>query len=189
MATAPPTAHKIVARRYKDVLTPVLHTKFNSASLFILLVCYATAVLIGDWGCRSAQRCGQALLLTFDLRLLGMVSFRLGGHSHAHALRIELVNIHPTNGRLAQYDCIRDTTHNFADSLAVGARTSASSFQMLYKRILNRVTIFTFLCYAFSAWWFSEVYIWSKAADANLGWIDPGKSVYLRQGGNVRAEC
>jgi len=64
VATAPSTVQKIPARRYKDVLTPVLHTKFNSASLFILLVCYVIAVIIGDWRCKQTPRSHPILLLT-----------------------------------------------------------------------------------------------------------------------------
>lgn len=36
-------------------------------------------------------------------------------------------------------------------------------------------TVRTVITYGFSAWWFSEVYIWSTAQAANLAWVDPGR--------------
>ncbi|OAK99733.1 hypothetical protein IQ06DRAFT_275963 [Phaeosphaeriaceae sp. SRC1lsM3a] len=36
-------------RPYRDYLTPVLHSRFNQASRYTLLICYAIACLMGEW--------------------------------------------------------------------------------------------------------------------------------------------
>lgn len=36
-------------RPYRDYLTPALHRRFNKASRYTLLLCYAIACWMGDW--------------------------------------------------------------------------------------------------------------------------------------------
>lgn len=46
MASAPLAAP---VRPYRDYLTPALHRRFNKASLYTLLLCYAIAAFMGPW--------------------------------------------------------------------------------------------------------------------------------------------
>ncbi|EZF26649.1 hypothetical protein H112_01199 [Trichophyton rubrum D6] len=58
----------------------------------------------------------------------------------------------------------------------VGVRIATSHFHNLRLAILSFNSIQTVVWYLFSAWWFSEVYKWSSSADAQLNWVNPGKS-------------
>ncbi|KAI9848179.1 MAG: hypothetical protein M1837_000853 [Sclerophora amabilis] len=58
----------------------------------------------------------------------------------------------------------------------VGARTTTSFIGGLRYHAVRYNTIQTFAQYLFSAWWFSEVYVWSASTDANLAWIAEAKS-------------
>ncbi|MCJ1364732.1 hypothetical protein MMC16_003848 [Acarospora aff. strigata] len=60
--------------------------------------------------------------------------------------------------------------------LHVGARTTDSPFQTFRQYALRFNTAQTLVWYIFSAWWFSEVYVWSQPKSANLNWIVEGKS-------------
>ncbi|KMU87234.1 hypothetical protein CIHG_04678 [Coccidioides immitis H538.4] len=60
--------------------------------------------------------------------------------------------------------------------LHVGARTTVSSFQTWRQTMFSVSLLQTFGWYLFSAWWFSEVYIWSASTDAELNWVKPGRS-------------
>ncbi|KAL8826641.1 MAG: hypothetical protein Q9191_003673 [Dirinaria sp. TL-2023a] len=65
--------------------------------------------------------------------------------------------------------------------LHIGARSTVSPFQTFVQQVFSFSAVQTFGWYAFSAWWFSEIYIWSAAADANLGWISAGKYGMIRR--------
>ncbi|KAF2399133.1 hypothetical protein EJ06DRAFT_512207 [Trichodelitschia bisporula] len=58
----------------------------------------------------------------------------------------------------------------------VGKRTSTSPFETFRTEALKFGTIQVFLWYCLSAWLFGEVYIWSSATGAKLGWVDQGRS-------------
>lgn len=60
--------------------------------------------------------------------------------------------------------------------LHLGARTTASSFETFITYLFRLNTIQTLAWYLFSAWWFSEVYMWSVPESANLGWVAAGKA-------------
>ncbi|KAH8697221.1 putative nuclear envelope protein [Talaromyces proteolyticus] len=54
-----------------------------------------------------------------------------------------------------------------------GPRTTTSPLAT-FRHIFPVHVAQTFTWYIFSAWWFSEVYMWSAPHDADLGWIKPG---------------
>lgn len=60
-------------------------------------------------------------------------------------------------------------------NLEVGARNTTSGFETFYQHITSPRTYTTLFWYGFSAFFFGEVYIWSRGVDANLGWIDQGR--------------
>ncbi|MCJ1475215.1 hypothetical protein MMC13_003875 [Lambiella insularis] len=62
--------------------------------------------------------------------------------------------------------------------LHFGARTAYCPFQTFSEHLIRFETLQTLACYFFSAWWFSEVYMWSVPASADLGWVAEGKYVF-----------
>ncbi|KAI9785745.1 MAG: hypothetical protein M1839_008762 [Geoglossum umbratile] len=58
----------------------------------------------------------------------------------------------------------------------VGARVTLSPFDTFKTYLIRYNTIQTLGWYTFSAWWFSEVYIWSASDDSNLNWVVKAKS-------------
>ncbi|KAK2763980.1 hypothetical protein FQN54_009599 [Arachnomyces sp. PD_36] len=58
----------------------------------------------------------------------------------------------------------------------VGARATKSSYHTFRSSLFPLHIIQTFGWYFFSAWWFSEVYVWSSSEEAELGWVKPGRS-------------
>lgn len=42
-------------RPYRDYLTPALHRRFNRASKYTLLLCYAIACWMGEWENRKVH--------------------------------------------------------------------------------------------------------------------------------------
>lgn len=57
-----------------------------------------------------------------------------------------------------------------------GSRTTSSPWQSFTQYLVRFETLQTFGWYLFSAWFFSEVYVWSAAPTADLSWIAQGKS-------------
>ncbi|KAI9680473.1 MAG: hypothetical protein M1817_003913 [Caeruleum heppii] len=57
----------------------------------------------------------------------------------------------------------------------VGVRTTSSPFHTSYQYLFRHDTYQTIFWHIFSAWWFSEVYVWSQPKSANLSWISEGK--------------
>lgn len=57
-----------------------------------------------------------------------------------------------------------------------GSRTTSSPWLAFTQRLLRLDTIQTLGWYLFSAWFFSEVYVWSAAASSDLNWIAQGKA-------------
>lgn len=60
--------------------------------------------------------------------------------------------------------------------LHLGSRTTASPFETFTRYLFRLNTVQTLAWYLFSAWWFSEVYMWSVPESANLGWVAAGKA-------------
>lgn len=58
----------------------------------------------------------------------------------------------------------------------IGSRTTTSSF-VTAKHLLPLHFIQTFGWYLFSAWWFSEIYKWSRPLAAGLEWVKLGRYV------------
>ncbi|KAK2743610.1 hypothetical protein FQN55_007208 [Onygenales sp. PD_40] len=58
----------------------------------------------------------------------------------------------------------------------VGAQTTSSSFNSFRQTIFSLPVLQTFAWYLFSAWWFSEVYMFSSSQNAELNWVKPGRS-------------
>ncbi|KAK0938415.1 hypothetical protein LTR29_010055 [Friedmanniomyces endolithicus] len=67
-------------------------------------------------------------------------------------------------------------------NLHVGKRTTTSMAETLYIQVAASgiKTAATVGWYAFSAWMFGEVYIWSRSRGADLGWVDMGIAGYER---------
>ncbi|KAI1101384.1 nucleoporin protein Ndc1-Nup [Jackrogersella minutella] len=53
----------------------------------------------------------------------------------------------------------------------IGIRTSNSPFDTFRRNAISFETVETIITFAFSAWAFSQTYLFSTPADANLGWI------------------
>lgn len=58
-----------------------------------------------------------------------------------------------------------------------GAQTTSSPFSSTRQALFSFSTFQTFGWYLLSAWWFSEVYMWSSSESAELNWVKPGRSV------------
>ncbi|KKA23921.1 Nuclear envelope protein [Rasamsonia emersonii CBS 393.64] len=56
----------------------------------------------------------------------------------------------------------------------VGPRTTNSQFAT-FRHLFPLHIIQTLGWYLFSAWWFSEIYVWSAPQTADLGWVKPGR--------------
>lgn len=57
----------------------------------------------------------------------------------------------------------------------IGARTTGSPYHTFKSVLFPFHIIQTFGWYFFSAWWFSEIYVWSSPDEAELGWVKPGR--------------
>ncbi|KAI1905800.1 hypothetical protein LOZ52_002628 [Ophidiomyces ophidiicola] len=60
--------------------------------------------------------------------------------------------------------------------LHIGASTTVSLFKSWRQTTFSLRLVQTFAWYMFSAWWFSEVYIWSASLNEQLNWVNPGRS-------------
>ncbi|KAI5249997.1 hypothetical protein E4T42_05103 [Aureobasidium subglaciale] len=60
--------------------------------------------------------------------------------------------------------------------LHFGPRTTISTFESFWNLVLSKNTFLTCFWYSLSAFVFSELYIFTTAKNANLAWIDPGRS-------------
>ena len=59
-------------------------------------------------------------------------------------------------------------------SLQLGRRATSSPFDTFRRSIFAFDTAQILFWYLFSAWWFSEIYIWSSSQSENLGWVKKG---------------
>jgi nucleoporin NDC1 len=60
-------------------------------------------------------------------------------------------------------------------NMHVGVQTTASVAESVYKTATSWKTAHTLAWYVYSAWFFGEVYLWSRGDNANLGWVDQGR--------------
>ncbi|KAG9954274.1 hypothetical protein KCU85_g659, partial [Aureobasidium melanogenum] len=60
--------------------------------------------------------------------------------------------------------------------LHFGPRTTTSPFESFWSYLVSKSTVLTCFWYSLSAFLFAELYIFTTAKDANLAWIDPGRS-------------
>jgi hypothetical protein len=58
----------------------------------------------------------------------------------------------------------------------IGSRTATSSFGIFKSFTLLQIAQ-TFGWYIFSAWWFTQVYVWSSSGDSNLALVKWGRCV------------
>ena len=143
-------------RPYRDFLTPALHRRFALATAVLVFLCYLEAVLgVGSWnGCTFSFQ-SLPLVLT-DLCSVFWTWFPLGragirtGLVFIPAFMIYIL-------RVAQ--------------LHVGSRTSQSAYHTFMQYAPRLQTIQTAGWYSFSAYLFSEIYIWSVPKDAELNRI------------------
>ncbi|CAK4033072.1 Nucleoporin NDC1 [Lecanosticta acicola] len=61
-------------------------------------------------------------------------------------------------------------------NMHIGQRIAPSAAQETLKKLSGGKVITTAVWYIFSAWWFGEVYIWSRNETAELGMVDPGRA-------------
>jgi len=61
-------------------------------------------------------------------------------------------------------------------NMEVGRRNTTSGFETFVQKVTSGRSWMTVAWYVFSGWFYGEVYIWSKGREANLGWIDSGRS-------------
>lgn len=64
--------------------------------------------------------------------------------------------------------------------LHLGSRTTTSSIAT-FRYLFPLQVAQTFGWYIFSAWWFTEIYLWSSSADAHLEMVKRGKYVVKYQ--------
>ena len=163
---------------YREFLTPALHRRFTSAALVTLVVCYAEAVLIADKSTRKFDTQTQ-----LSLRSNGGVVFWFWfplGPAGIRTLLLFLSVLSIFVLRVAQLHLGKAggvAKGEKGTESATGARTTASPFQTFTRYFFRLNTIQTLGWYLFSAWWFSEVYMWSAPESANLGWIAAGRQV------------
>lgn len=60
-------------------------------------------------------------------------------------------------------------------NLHVGERNTTSGLETFVQHLTTLRTYHTLAWYIFSAFFFGEVYIWSRAKESQLGWIDQGR--------------
>lgn len=61
--------------------------------------------------------------------------------------------------------------------MRMGTRTTSSPFSSARQALFSLSTFQTFGWYLLSAWWFTEVSMWSSSESADLNWVKLGKSV------------
>ena len=146
-------------RFYREFLTPALHRRFSRAAGLTLLVCYVEAIAIGDKSSRKLFSRLFLLPLTNWYEVLW--SWFPIGPVTIRTLLLFIAALLVFLLRVAQ--------------MHFGCRTTDSSFDTFKQYLFRFNTLQTLVCYFFSAWWFSEVYIWSMTADTDLQWVAEGK--------------
>jgi nucleoporin NDC1 len=160
-------------RPYRRILTSALHRRFVHASALSLLVCYLVAILIGN-----KSSCKYFPILWSRASTLGSLPRER-----------TLLTILTETGLWLWFPigtCGIRTAMLFLSCLTVfvlrvsqmhiGSRTSASSFG-IFKQFTFFQIAQTFGWYIFSAWWFTQIYIWSSSADNDLQLVKRGRYV------------
>ncbi|KAF2471607.1 uncharacterized protein BDR25DRAFT_260073 [Lindgomyces ingoldianus] len=137
MAPAVPT------RPYRDFMTPALHRRFMSASLYTYGLCYLIAIWMGKWD-------SSVLWSLIPFSSVGIRSLLL----FIPALSIYVL-------RVSQWH--------------VGRRNTARPVETFLTFAFRKNTLATLAIYSFSAWFYSEIYIWSQPRSARLDFTDHGK--------------
>ncbi|KAJ4307213.1 Nuclear pore complex subunit [Collariella sp. IMI 366227] len=123
---------------YKDFLQPALQRRFATASLFVLAIAYAQALLLANWS--------SLLWSWFPL-----------GPTGIRAVFFFFCAISIIILRIAQYH--------------PGLRTSDSGVHTLFAYAPKFQTLETLFTYVTSAYFFSQIYLWSLPEDTGLSWI------------------
>lgn len=79
-------------RPYRDYLTPVLHSRFNKASRYTLLLCYFIALVMGEWDSRMFFASPSAKHILTSASTMALVPHR--PHRHPHAARLSSCTHH-----------------------------------------------------------------------------------------------
>nr|POE94343.1 nucleoporin ndc1 [Quercus suber] len=61
-------------------------------------------------------------------------------------------------------------------NMHIGRLTTTSPFETFVLKTTEWGTLVTLGWYIFSAWFFGEVYVWTRTAEANLAWVDRGNA-------------
>nr|POE85478.1 nucleoporin ndc1 [Quercus suber] len=61
-------------------------------------------------------------------------------------------------------------------NMHIGRLTTTSTFETFVFKTTEWGTLVTLGWYIFSAWFFGEVYFWTRTAEANLAWVDRGNA-------------
>ena len=161
---------------YKQFLTPALHRRFTGAAVVILAICYVEAILIGEkTSCKFPlllaiwkADVGTVFWLWFPIGTAGIKTLLLFTSAlSVFVLRVAQLHLGKKSQRSLRISCI---------DLRTGARTTPSPSATFTQYFFRLDTIQTIGWYLFSAWFFTEVYVWSAAPSADLSWIAQGKS-------------
>lgn len=149
---APSTRIKKI-KPYKDYLTPALHRRFLTGLATLTLVCYLEAIFVGSWNHGLKPTVAQTDSFSANTTSafwswfpLGRVGIRTGLF-FLPGLSIFVLRI---------------------SQLHAGLRNSVSGVHTLLKYGPRWQTLHTAGWYCFSAWLFSEIYIWSVPEDLDL---------------------
>lgn len=141
-------------RPYKDFLTPALHRRFAMATTVLFGLCFLESLAIGQWNhCRL-------IFKTYNVRALTCAVFWSWFPFGRAGIRAGLLFIPAFMIFLLR-----------VGQLHVGYRTSNSAYQTFLRYAPRKETMQTVGWYLFSAYLFSEIYIWSASKEADLNRI------------------
>ena len=140
-------------RLYREFLTPALHRRFADAATAVLAVCYVESISIGNKSsCKPPfiKLATELILIAFAV----LWSWFPLGPAGVRTLLLFLSALVIFILRVSQ--------------LQLGPRTTISPIKTFTQALIQVNTYRTFAIYLFSAWWFSEVYVWSASQGADL---------------------
>lgn len=151
-------------RPYRRILTSALHRRFVHASALSLLVCYIVSIAIGDKSSCEFLSClswlfSKLLELTRALVSVFWSWFPIS----ACGVRTVLLFVSSLSIFVLR-----------VGQLHLGSRTTQSSigtFRYLFPLQIAQ----TFGWYLFSAWWYTEIYLWSSSTSAHLELVKRGR--------------
>ena len=157
---------------YRELLTPALHRRFTGAAFLVLTICYVEGFLIAEKTSCQCDTCYYRRSLTKDSDMVMVSSWFCWPQSftavYVWPLRLHPASVEPTS-RYARKK-MKETCLCMA-----GNRSSLSPASTLVQSLFQLSTLEIFGWYFLSAWWFSEIYIWSSPVSASLGWMTSGK--------------